>query len=459
LITFGDLVSVKGTPPTGVGNNTEPIAGLGTFYNGNSCAMCHLQPAIGGSSPGQGTPFFTDNPQFDVATHRGALNTPPAFVHKNDGPVVETRFVLNIDGSGNPLTTLDGSVHELYTIEGRDDAPTGCNVSQSPFFATEVTDNNLIFRIPTPTFGLGFVETTSNLALQNNLAASQALGFGTGGRFNTSGNDQTITRFGWKAQNSSMLMFAGEASNVEMGVSNELFPFEKAPGDCATNKTPEDLTGPDGGATAIALNPVVKDSDIEALAFFMFTNAAPAQCDFASGVTTTGVPVCNPLGASAQRGQAQFAAVGCSSCHTPQLTTGPSAFKDLNNALFQPFSDFAIHHMGSQLVDGVTQGQAGPDEFRTAPLWGLGQRRFFMHDGKNKDLVSAILRHASPVNNCTDLTSVSESFILNGSPVQVQPQTTQSCGSDADQVIQNFKNLVTQNPNSAQDLLNYLRSL
>jgi len=456
LITFGDLVSVRGISSSST--NPEPIAGLGTFYNGNSCAMCHLQPAIGGSSPGVGTPFFTVNPQFAVATHRGAINTPPAFVHRNDGPIVEARFVLNIDSNGNPLTTADGSVHELYTIEGRDDAPPGCNVPQDPFFATEVSDNNLILRTPTPTYGLGFVETTSDLTLQKNLIASQGLGFGTGGRFNTSGNDQTITRFGWKAQNPSLLMFAGEASNVEMGVTNELFPFEKSPGDCATNRTPEDLTAPNS-STAVTLNPIVLDSDIEALAFFMFTNAAPAQCDFQSGVNGSGQPFCNSLGASAVRGQSQFVTIGCSSCHTPQLTTGPSAFTDLNNATFQPFSDFALHHMGSKLVDGINQGQAGPDEFRTAPLWGLGQRRFFMHDGRTKDLVAAIELHKSLPSNCTDVTSVSESFLLNGSPVQIQPQSTQSCGSDANQVIQNFDNLVTNNPQGAQDLLNFLRSL
>jgi hypothetical protein len=459
LVTFGDLVSVQGTPKTSSSTTTpgEPIPGLGPMYNGNSCAMCHLQPAIGGSSPGIGTPFFTTNPQFAVATHRGAINTPPSFVHKADGPVVETRFPQNIDANGNPLGTLDGSVHDLYTIEGRNDAPTTCNLVQDPFFQTEITNNNIIFRIPTPTFGLGFVETTSDLVLQNNLTASQGLGFGTGGRFNSTGNDQTFTRFGWKAQNPSLLMFSGEASNVEMGVTNELFPFEREPGNCATNPTPEDFTIPTA-ATTIALNPPVDDSDIEALAFFMFTNAAPAQCDFASGVTN-GVPNCNPLGASALRGRTVFSQLGCNSCHSTALATGPSNFVDLNNATFQPFSDFAIHHMGSKLTDGVTQGAAGPDEFRTAPLWGLGQRRFLMHDGKSTTLLSAITRHQSPTNTCTDVTSVSESFILNGSPVTIQPQTTQSCGSDANTVINNFNNLLSTNPGSVQDLYDFLRSL
>jgi CxxC motif-containing protein (DUF1111 family) len=60
------------------------------------------------------------------------------------------------------------------------------------------------------------------------------------------------------------------------------------------------------------------------------------------------------------------------------------------------FSDLALHHMGTRLADGITQGNAGPDQFRTAPLWGLGQRVFFLHDGRTSNLVQAILDHQSP---------------------------------------------------------------
>src|SRR4029077_13646899 len=100
-------------------------------------------------------------------------------------------------------------------------------------------------RIPTPTFGLGLVENTPDATLQGNLAATQLqrAKLGIGGRFNTSGNDGTITRFGWKAQNKSLLIFAGEAYNVESGVSNEIFPDERDDTQgCVFNPTPEDST-------------------------------------------------------------------------------------------------------------------------------------------------------------------------------------------------------------------------
>ena len=62
------------------------------------------------------------------------------------------------------------------------------------------------------------------------------------------------------------------------------------------------------------------------------------------------------------------------------------------------FSDLLVHNMGPGLADNVVQGSAGPDEFRTAPLWGVGQRIFFLHDGRTTDLIEAIRAHSSPAD-------------------------------------------------------------
>jgi CxxC motif-containing protein (DUF1111 family) len=137
--------------------------------------------------------------------------------------------------------------------------------------------------------------------------------------------------------------------------------------------------------------------------------------------------------ASTQHGSALFSSVGCSLCHTPTLTTGkaiasgsatlPSAA--LSHQQANLFSDLLVHHMGEGLADGITQGAAGPDEFRTAPLWGVGQRVFFLHDGRTSDLIRAIRDHASE-------------------------------GSEANQVVRNFQELSAADQ---QDLINFLRSL
>jgi Di-haem oxidoreductase, putative peroxidase len=170
-----------------------------------------------------------------VATHNPA-NILPTFITEK-GPVREARFVRNRDG------TPDGGVHDLFVIAGRIDAP-GCNIKQ-PDFAGELARNNVVFRIPTPLFGLGLVENISDDALEKALSANGSLkqSLGISGEFNRSGNDGTITRFGWKAQNKSLLIFAGEAYNVEQGVTNELFPNDRETDpSCQYTGHPEDAT-------------------------------------------------------------------------------------------------------------------------------------------------------------------------------------------------------------------------
>jgi hypothetical protein len=154
--------------------------GLGPRFNLDSCAGCHAAPAVGGSSP-------ATNPQLAMAN--GKTNILPSFITMN-GPVREARFVRNPDG------TPDGGVHDLFVITGRDDAR-GCNIKQ-PDFAGQLAKNNVVFRIPTPTFGLGLVENVPDSYLQATQSASSLMAgiMGISGEFNRSGNDGTITRFG-----------------------------------------------------------------------------------------------------------------------------------------------------------------------------------------------------------------------------------------------------------------------
>ena len=90
-----------------------------------------------------------------------------------------------------------------------------------------MAENNIIFRIPTPLFGAGLIENLDDSTLLKNQMANLNNNLGISGSFNHNGNDGTITRFGWKAQNKSLHIFAGEAYNVEMGISNLLFPQDR----------------------------------------------------------------------------------------------------------------------------------------------------------------------------------------------------------------------------------------
>jgi CxxC motif-containing protein (DUF1111 family) len=416
----------------------EVADGLGPRFNLESCGGCHSQPAIGGTSP-------ATNPQVTSATAQGAKNVVPSFITAN-GPVREARFVRNRDGSP------DGGVHALFVITGRSDAP-GCNIRQ-PDFAGELGRNNVVFRIPTPAFGLGLVESVPDAGLEAALAANgqQKRALGISGRFNRSGNDGTITRFGWKAQNKSLLLFSGEAYNVEMGVTNDLFPNERENDPtCQFNSHPENRTPlvPEEKSASPAAD---FQSDIVLFAAFMrllapprpagstsapvaqatspttsvasaATNVASVLPSAAGSPTTSGSSATST--SSTARGRQVFANVGCQACHVRSLTTGKATVAALTNVTFEPLSDFALHDMGSGLADGVSQGNANGREFRTAPLWGVGQRIFFLHDGRTNDLAEAIRQHASR-------------------------------GSEANEVIQNYQLLSTDDK---QAMLNYLRSL
>jgi CxxC motif-containing protein (DUF1111 family) len=390
--------------------------GLGPRYNADSCVGCHSQPAPGGSSPSASVfPQVGMNPEFLAANVNGGPNHIPSFITA-DGPAREARFKFMLNRNGSLSNTPDGGVHDLYVISGRSDGGS-CAIRQ-PDFDHNLALNNVAFRIPTPTFGAGLIENIPDETILANMGENsrQKNAMGISGHVNRNGNDGTITRFGWKAQNKSLVIFSGEAYNVEMGVTNELFPNERPspdeaglPANCKLNPTPEDKSN--------VLATTTTDAAGDAVGFAMFMRLLAAPTPSAD----------TPGGAnSIANGKHMFNAIGCALCHTPALQTGPSSVTpDLNNANANLFSDLLVHNMGQNLADGVSQGNAAGDEFRTAPLWGLGQRIFFLHDGRTSDLVDAIREHASR-------------------------------GSEANEVIQNFRQLP---PRQQQDLLNFLRSL
>jgi CxxC motif-containing protein (DUF1111 family) len=405
---FREEDTVVGGPNTG--------GGLGPTFNLNSCKGCHSHPQLGGTSPPR-------NPQFDLwKSSLAKTNKLPWFVKEN-GPAKEARFIRNDDRSP------DGGVHDIFTIAGLPGA--GKCAPKQPDFATARRKNNVIFRIPTPTFGAGLIEQISDQEIEFNLAKVKRLGaaaYGVQGRTNVvhsghtiskrpnhNGNDGTIARFGWKAQNKSLMIFAGEAYNVEMGITNELFPTERLPADpdLARNclnlfPIPNDATNP--GASGIKVL-----NDVENFAAFMRLLAPPMPSTDEPGGA-----------ASISRGRELFDGIGCAVCHTPTLhTVENAAVKALSSKAAGLYSDLALHNMGSGLADGISQGQAGGNDFRTAPLWGLGQRLFLLHDGRTSDLVRAIQEHRSP-------------------------------GSEANRVVRRYEG---RSNREKQHLLNFLRSL
>ena len=404
--------------------------GLGPSMNLDNCAGCHAYPAVGGTSSAH-------NPQIALARFsRGSVL--PSFVQLR-GPVRVVRFVRDPGGA------LDGNVHGLLSIAGRSDAD-GC-VLAPPDFARELARRNVVFRIPTPLFGAGLIENIPDdtILANRSAAAEQNRAWGIFGRPNRpdtyepgaerSADDRRIGRFGWKAQNSSLLVAGAEAYAQEMGITNEIYreetvrsaacPYGTSARDGAEaaglpdidvvrryrnvrghrpTLSPQELKarqsefarrhaegrpqGEEGDDPAMVENA----GSIEMFAAFMRFLAPPEPArDIPGGE------------ASIARGSTLFGAVGCAACHTPTLRTGKTGDRPLRDRPVNLYSDLLLHDMGPGLADGIDQGRrAGARDFRTAPLWGLGQRLYLLHDGRNSDLLAAIEAHRSGAGKTGD---------------------------------------------------------
>jgi len=312
--------------------NVETVAsGLGPIFNNTSCANCHSNPVVGGASA-----------------------------------ALETRFGKS-DGKNDfdPLTEEGGSLLQNQAIDP-------AALERIP------ADANVIAQRKTgPLFGLGLIEAIADSDIEALARNNSKKPDGVLGRpamvVDVASGETHVGRFGWKAQQSSLLAFAGDAYLNEMGITNRLFPTEKAPNgnqqllaqfDHVAD--PEDTTDPSTGK-----------ADIDRFADFMRLMAPPPP----PRVT-----------AETQSGLNMFTRLGCAVCHVPTLYTGSNQILALDHKPVNLFSDLLLHDMGS-LNDGIAQADALPNEMRTAPLWGLKFRAPYLHDGRAPTLADAILAH------------------------------------------------------------------
>jgi CxxC motif-containing protein (DUF1111 family) len=360
LEEFEEVQSVDGS----VADTEE---GLGPRFNSNSCVSCHAHPAVGGSSP-------PTNPQVIVGPTQEVNTLVTLGIISREGPVREVRFAS------------DGGVHDLFTITGLDGTPKECVIAQ-PAFGANLGD--LRFRIPTPLFGLGLIEAIEDATILKNEVGPKP--FDIKGIANRNGNDGTVTRYGWKAQNKSLVIFSGEAYNVEQGVTNELFPDERGEAGIPDPKECRNIRpAPQDSVNYELTNPQAVVDNVNAFANFMRFLAPPVPVTSYANVTSAQITA----------GEAAFNKAGCSVCHMKSMTTGRHVTAALASKTVNLFSDLLLHNIGSG--DDISQGGANGDQFRTSPLWGVGQRLFFLHDGSAKNLLDAINAHgeeAAPVKD------------------------------------------------------------
>ena len=305
--------------------------GLGPAFNGTSCAVCHNVPVVGGG-----------------------------------GIIAEIR-AAGRDSSGRPVPlSPDGeTLFQLFSTPLH-----GCQV-QLPAEAVIIAR-----RIPIPLFGAGLVEAIPDEAILALADPDDRDGDGISGRpsivRDIATGDRRVGRFGWKGQHATLIVFGADAYRNEMGITNDLFREELGVGltpeqyrRCDPFPDPEDR-----------IDPATRRRGIDNFASFMKFLAPAGRGEI------------SPL---AVQGEQVFARVGCGSCHTPTLTTGPSREPAFDRQAVQLFSDLLLHDVATG--DEIPQGSASPEEIRTPALWGLRFRRPLLHDGSAPTIEAAIMRH------------------------------------------------------------------
>ena len=303
-------------------------SGLGPIFNNVSCVICHASPAVGGVSAN--------------------------FV---------TRFGHSANRGFDPMTAAGGSLLQDKAIDpaALESIPRDANVTTR--------------RITTPLFGAGLIEAIPDSTIMDNANARKP--DGVSGKVSMVQDAATgqmrVGRFGWKAQQASLLTFAGDAYLNEMGITNRVFPTENAPNGNMTLLAKYDLVDDPEDQT----DPASGKADIDHFADFMRLLAPPSLL---------------ALSDDAKAGAALFVTTGCQACHQAAMVTGANPVAALDRKVVMLFSDQLLHDMGS-LGDGIVQGSAGAREMRTSPLWGLRGRNAFLHDGRAVTVDAAIRMH------------------------------------------------------------------
>ena len=260
----------------------------------------------------------------------------------------------------DPMLDLGGPNHQKFSVAG--ELP-GCSLP------AEVIPPNAEYtglRQAPQLFGLGLIQAIPDSTIVAAEDPDDVNDDGIAGRANISNG--VIGRFGWKAAGPTLVNFIGLAMVNELGITNHLFPNEMSP-----------QGGPIPPGCDIAPDP--EDADISRIAPLVFF------------VTHLGPPPRGPITDAARRGEQLFTQIGCATCHTPSMKTGPNALDALNQKDVPLFSNLLTHYMGGALDDRIVEGAVGGGRWRTTPLWGLGTRRFFLHDGRTTSLTESINLH------------------------------------------------------------------
>jgi CxxC motif-containing protein (DUF1111 family) len=350
--------------------------GLGPVFNSVSCANCHV-------ADGRGRPPGANEPMISMLMRISIAGTDP---HGGPAPVpgfgtqLQQRAIIGRQPEADVLiawTEIPGQYADGTPYSLR--MPT---YSLQNAYTTMPAGVMLSPRMAPPVFGLGLLEAVDESTLLQAADEFDSDGDGISGRPNYVWNLEThqlsIGRFGWKSGAPSLMQQSASAYAEDMGITNYLFPQESCFGQPQYDGLNDETE--------------ITDSLLFAASFYVRTLAVPARRNLEDPQVI--------------RGKQLFIAANCSGCHTPRLKTGTVVgFAPVSSQTIFPYSDLLLHDMGTDLADNRPDFLASGNEWRTAPLWGIGLTQtvnghsYYMHDGRARSLEEAILWHGGEATN------------------------------------------------------------
>ena len=350
----------------------EVNPGLGPVYNNISCINCHARDGRG-RAPTSGEKFTSmlfrvSLPNLDGDGTGAPVPVPGFGTQLNNRAIygVSPEGEVRINYTEGQLTTSDGAIVHLRT-------PKYTLIDPYQPLPDEV---QLSPRVAPVVFGLGLLEAVPEATILALADEADENGDGISGKANfvwdVQKNGLSLGRFGWKANQPTLLQQIASAYNDDMGVTTSLLPRENSKGQPQHDGRNDD--------------PELSDEILEAVTFYVQTLAVPARRDLDDPVV--------------QRGEELFKGAGCAGCHIPSLRTGvlPDV-PAVSNQTIHPYTDLLLHDMGPGLADNRPDFRADGSEWRTPPLWGIGLIKTvnghtnLLHDGRARGILEAILWH------------------------------------------------------------------
>lgn len=362
-------------------------SGLGPAFNNVSCLSCHHNDGIGVPTAGEAQSSLLMRISLPGADHHGGPLPVPGYGTQLQDKAIfgkSPECSVNISYSFQSFSFADGETYELrtpsYTLTNLY-KPIDGSYLLSP-------------RLAPPVFGLGLLEAVPEYEIVANADVNDANADGISGKPNYVWDPATqsmqLGRFGLKANTASLLNQVAAAYNNDIGITNKVFPKETTWGQSQLDNLNDD--------------PELPDSILNAVKFYVQTLQVPARR--------------NVTDANVIRGKNIFMNAKCASCHLPTLTTDVNvAFSQLSNQSIHPYTDLLLHDMGEGLADDRPDFAADGQEWRTAPLWGVGlfetvnYPAYYLHDGRARTLLEAIMWHggeAGPSKNYVEQLSKEE---------------------------------------------------